>query len=410
MRFNKTTLAIFLGLTLCQGAAQAAPVLSLDNTQAERVAVNNNAWVEINTTTFENNIQTLKETLNKDTKICAILKGDAYGYGLGLLMPSIIKTGVPCVGITSNEEARIVRDSGFTGQLVRVRAAMADEIESTLSYDMEEMVGDLESAKAIDAVAKKHGKEIRVHLALNTGLMSRNGLEMKTEQGKQEALQIAKLPNLKLVGIMSHHALTDLNVIRESIKNFNEQTAWLIKEANLKRDEITLHASSSFASLSLPEAQFDMARVGSALYGILQDSHPEFKPLIQVKTRVASVKPYPKGNGVSYDNTHILKRDSILANLPVGFSDGFSTALSNKAYVLINGHRAPVVGRVSMNTVMIDVTDLPEVKSGDEVVILGKQGNEEITQADIQKWSGMHIVELTSIFGETNPKITVTGL
>ncbi|MCE1727335.1 alanine racemase, partial [Enterobacter hormaechei] len=102
--------------------------------------------------------------------------------------------------------------------------------------------------------------------------------------------------------------------------------------------------------LSLPEAQFDMARVGSALYGILTASHPEFKPLIEVKTRVASVKPYPKGNGVGYDNTHILKRDSKLANLPVGFSDGFSSALSNKAYVLINGHRAPVVGSVSMNT------------------------------------------------------------
>ncbi|PHM27423.1 alanine racemase [Xenorhabdus budapestensis] len=409
MRFNKTTLAIFLGLTLCQSAAQAAPVLSLDNTQAKRVAANNNAWVEINTTAFENNINTLEKNLNKDTKVCAILKGDAYGHGIGLLMPSIIKTGVPCVGITSNEEARIVRDNGFKSQLMRVRAATVNEIESTLGYDMEEIVGDLASAKAIDALAKKHGKEIRVHLVLNTGLMSRNGLEMKTEQGKQEALQIVQLPNLKLVGIMSHHALTDLNAIRNSIKNFNEQTAWLIKEANLKRDEITLHASSSFASLSIPEAQFDMVRVGSALYGMLSDSYPEYNHLMQVKTRVASVKPYPKGNGVSYDNTHILKRDSMLANLPVGFSDGFSSAMSNKAFVLINGHRAPVVGLVSMNTVMVDVTDLPDVKSGDEVVIFGKQGNEEITQSEIQQWSGMHIVELSSIWGETNPKIVVTG-
>ncbi|CDG95459.1 alanine racemase [Xenorhabdus bovienii] len=409
MRFNKITLAILLGLTLCQGTAQAAPALSLDNTQAEHVAATNNAWVEINTTTFENNIHTLQSKLTKDTKVCVVLKGDAYGHGIDLLMPSVIKTGMPCVGITSNEEARIVRESGFKGQLMRIRAAAATEIESTLGYDMEEMVGDLEHAKTIDALAKKHGKAIRVHLVLNTGRMSRNGLEMKTEQGKQEALKIAQLPNLKLVGMMSHYALKDLDAIREGVNDFKEQTAWLIKTANLKRNEITLHASSSYASIRVPEAQFDMVRVGSALYGVLTPEYPEFKPLIQVKTRVASVKPYPKGNGVSYDNTYILKRDSKLANLPVGFSDGFSSSLSNKAFVLINGHRAPVVGLVSMNTVMVDVTDLPDVKSGDEVVIFGKQGKEEITQSDIQKWGGMHIVEFSSIWGETNPRIAITG-
>lgn len=409
MRFNKTTLAIFLGLTLCQGVAQAAPVLSSDNAQAQKVAAHNNSWVEINPTIFENNIHTLQKKLNTGTKMCAILKGDAYGHGIDLLMPSIIKMGVNCVGITSNEEARIVRESGFKGQLLRVRTADVSEIESTLDYDMEEMVGDLEQAQAVDALAKKHGKQIRVHLALNTGLMSRNGLEMKTEQGKQEALKIVQLPNLKLTGIMSHHALTDLDAIRSSIKNFQEQTTWLIKTANLKRDEVTLHASSSFASMSIPEAQFDMVRVGSALYGILTTSHPEYKPLIEVKTRVASVKSYPKGNGVSYDNTHTLKRDSKLANLPVGFSDGLSSNMSNKAYVLINGHRAPIVGSISMNTAMVDVTDMPDVKAGDEVVIFGKQGNDEITQSDIQKWSGVHVVELSSIWGETNPKIVVTG-
>ncbi|WP_323867096.1 alanine racemase [Xenorhabdus szentirmaii] len=339
--------------------------------------------------------------------MCAVLKGDAYGHGIGLLMPSIIKTGVPCVGITSNEEARIVRESGFKGQLIRIRTADVSEIESTLGYDMEEIVGDLEQAQAVDALAKKHGKQLHVHLVLNSGLMSRNGLEMKTEQGKQDALKIIRLPNLKLVGMMSHHALTDLDAIRSSIKKFEEQTSWLIKTAKLNRKDITLHASSSFASMTIPEAQFDMVRIGSALYGALSDSHPEYKSLIELKTRVASVKTYPQGNGVSYDNTYFLKRDSKLANLPVGFSDGLTSSLSNKAYVLINGHRAPIIGRISMNTAMVDVTDLPEVKAGDEVVLFGKQGNNEITQSDIQKWSGMHIVELSSIWGETNPKITV---
>ncbi|MBS2634211.1 alanine racemase, partial [Salmonella enterica subsp. enterica serovar 1,4,[5],12:i:-] len=121
---------MLLGLSLFQGVSQAAPVLSLDNTHAESIAATNNAWVEINTTTFENNIHTLQKKLNNGTKMCAVLKGDAYGHGLGLLMPSIIKTGVPCVGITSNEEARIVRESGFKGQLLRVRTADIAEIES----------------------------------------------------------------------------------------------------------------------------------------------------------------------------------------------------------------------------------------------------------------------------------------
>ena len=407
MPFNRTVLALSLGLIFLQGQVQAAPPLSLNNGISEQTAQTSNAWVEINQAALDHNIQTLQAELGGKSKICAVLKADAYGHGIGLVMPSVIKAGVPCVAVASNEEARVVRASGFNGQLIRVRTASLGELEDALQYNVEELVGNLDFARQAAELAKKHGRPLAVHIGLNSSGMSRNGIEMNTEQGKQDAVAMTQVPNLQVVAIMTHFAVEDKDDVLEGLKAFNEQAAWLIDKAHLDRSKITLHAANSFATLEVPESRLDMVRPGGALFGDTVTTRPEYKRVMQFKSHVASVNSYPAGNTVGYDRTYTLGRDSKLANITVGYSDGYRRVFSNKGVVLINGHRVPVVGKVSMNTLMVDVTDAPDVKSGDEVVLFGKQAGAEVTQAEVEEINGALLADLYTIWGSANPKVLV---
>ena len=407
MPFNRTVLALSLGLIFLQGQVQAAPPLSLNNGISEQTAQTSNAWVEINQAALDHNIQTLQAELGGKSKICAVLKADAYGHGIGLVMSSVIKAGVPCVAVASNEEARVVRASGFKGQLIRVRTASLGELEDALQYNMEELVGNLDFARQAAELAKKHGRPLAVHIGLNSSGMSRNGIEMNTEQGKQDAVAMTQVPNLQVVAIMTHFAVEDKDDVLEGLKAFNEQAAWLIDKAHLDRSKITLHAANSFATLEVPESRLDMVRPGGALFGDTVTTRPEYKRVMQFKSHVASVNSYPAGNTVGYDRTYTLGRDSKLANITVGYSDGYRRVFSNKGVVLINGHRVPVVGKVSMNTLMVDVTDAPDVKSGDEVVLFGKQAGAEVTQAEVEEINGALLADLYTIWGSANPKVLV---
>lgn len=407
MPLTRTTLAVALSMVFMQTCGFAAPPLSMTDGVAQVSVQESNAWVEINKAAFERNIRTLQAALGNHSKICAILKADAYGHGIGLLMPSVIKMGVPCVGIASNDEARVVRASGFKGQLVRVRAASMGELEAALPYNMEELAGNLQLAQQADALAQKAGRPLVVHLTLNAGGMSRNGLDLATEQGRQEALAITQLPNLRVVAIMTHFAEEDAADVRKGLATFNQQADWLINEAKLDRKAITLHTANSFATLEVPESRLDMVRTGGLLFGDTVPTFTEYQRVMQFKTRVASVNSYPKGNTVGYDRTYTLTRDSKLANITVGYSDGYRRAFTNKGFVLINGQRVPVVGKVSMNTLMVDVTDVPTVKSGDEVVLFGKQGSAQITQAETEDINDALLADLYTVWGNSNPKVIV---
>jgi alanine racemase len=237
--------------------------------------------------------------------------------------------------------------------------------------------------------------------------MSRNGIELKTDAGKAEALALLGLPNLRIVGIMTHFPVEEVADVRVGLTAFNNESAWVIGEGHLDRSKLLLHTANSFTTLEVPEARLDLVRPGGALYGDTVSSHTEYQRVLSFKSRVAAVEAYPKGNTVCYDRTFTLPRDSRLANIPVGYSDGYRRVFSNKAHVLIHGHRCPIVGRVTMNTVMADVTDLPDVQVGDEVVLYGKQGSAEITQTELEDISGTILVELYTLWGEVNPRILV---
>lgn len=406
-RHTLSHLTLALALIACTRGSLAAPLLDTHTADpaVAASATESNAWLEINQAAFENNISRLQKLVDGKSKICAVMKADAYGTGLALLAPSAIKMGIECIGITSNEEARVAREQGFKGRLMRLRTATLSEVEGGLAYNLDEMVGNLTVARQLDALAHARGKKLRVHLALNSAGMGRNGLEMSTEQGKQDAQAVVALANLELVGIMTHFPVEERDDVLKGLAQFKAQSAWLIKASKLDRSKLLLHCANTFATLEVPEAWMDMVRPGAALYGYPVGGHQEFERVMQFKSRVAAVNPYPAGSGISYDHIFTLKRDSLVANIPAGYSDGYRRAFSNKASVLINGKRAPVIGKVTMNTMMVDVTDVPGVKPGDEVVLYGKQGSDEITQAELETFNGALLADLYTVWGNSNPKV-----
>jgi len=386
--------------------APAAPLLGLPG---QRKTGAFNAWIEIDPAVFESNLRLVEAALVGEPKICAVMKADAYGVGIDLVMPSVIKARIPYVGIASTEEARMVRACGYKGRVMRVRAATLDEVHDALRYKVEELAGNLVQARAMGDSARKRGRTLRVHLALNSAGMSRNGIEMETEQGRQDAEALTKIEGLQIVGLMTHFPTEDRADILHGVDAFKAQAAWLFAHTALRREDVLLHAANSYAVQHIPEAHLDMVRPGGALYGYGGTPKPPFAHVASFKSRVASVQAYPAGDTVSYDRTCVLKRDSLLANIPVGYSDGYRRAYSNKGSMLIRGKRAPVMGNVTMNTTMVDVTDIPGVQAGDEVVLFGKQGDAEITLAEVEQITGVILADQYTVWGTSNPKILRRG-
>jgi alanine racemase len=280
-------------------------------------------------------------------------------------------------------------------------------MEAALPFDIEELVGNRAVAEAMAGLARRHGRRIRYHLALNSAGMSRNGIELATPEGRRDTLALLQLTDLHLVGIMTHFPVEDAAEMRRGLAGFNADVAWVIREGGLNRATLLVHAANSFATLEMPESRLDLVRVGGALYGDTIPERTEYVRVMAFKSRVAAVNHYPAGNTVSYDRTFTLKRDSRLANLPVGYSDGYRRVFSNQGHVLIRGRRCPIVGRVTMNTIMVDVTDIPEVAAGDEAVLFGRQGDAAVTQAELEKSAGTILVDLYTVWGNSNPKILV---
>ena len=256
---------------------------------------------------------------------------------------------------------------------------------------------DFNEAKKINAVAKKQKISMPVHIKVDTG-MGRVG--MVHDRALNEISKISTLSNLKPDGIMSHFSDADLQD-----KNFAilQQDIFRNLISALKKDGITfkfIHMANSAAVLTMPDAHFNMVRPGIMLYGYGCCEKEDLMPVMTLKSKIILLKKVSKGTSISYGRTFITKRKSTIATIPVGYADGYNRKLSNNGEVLIKGKRAPVAGRVCMDTIMADVTDIPDVTYRSEVVLIGRQGNEQITADDIAEKIGTIPYEiLTSVGG-----------
>lgn len=399
-------LPLFVAATACQQPTNTNNIsIATPAAQVQPVVVNN-SWIEISESALDFNIKKVQSLLGDKSSMCAVLKGDAYGHDLSLVTPVMIANNVQCIGVTNNQELKTVRDLGFKGRLMRVRSATEKEMAQATQYQTEELIGNLEMAQRLNAIAKQQNKVIPIHLALNSAGMSRNGLEVSTPAGLNEAKLISQLPQLKIVGIMSHYPEEDEAQIRKDLAKFNKESQQVLIATGLKREDVTLHVANTYATITVPESWLDMVRVGGIFYGDTVATN-DYKRVMTLKSNIASVNHYPKGNTVGYDRTFTLKRDSVLANIPVGYADGYRRVFSNTGHALINGQKVPVLGKTSMNTVMVDVTDLKQVRPGDEVVFFGKQGNAEVTAEEVEDISGALFTEMSILWGATNKRILV---
>ncbi|PAF47064.1 alanine racemase [Helicobacter sp. 12S02634-8] len=388
-------------MALCIGSlALSAPVLNYPYAVTRS---NVNAYLEIDPQILKNNIQIIKKTLDGKSKICAVLKANAYGSSIQNILSILTEEKIPCIAITSNEEIKKLRHLKYNGQILRIRTATMGEIKDAIPYRVTETLGNLTQAQALNALAQKEHKTLPIHINLNSAGMDRNGVDMSSKEGKDIAVKIATLPHLKVEGIMTHFPMEDIPSIQAGLAQFKKDSAYLIKAAHLNAKNITLHTANSIATIEVPASRLDMVRPGMLIYGDKAFEKYGIKQSMRFISAVAAINTYPKGSKVGYDGTYTLSRDSRLANIPIGYSDGYPRSLSNKGQVLINGHKVPIVGRISMNTFMVDVTDFPDIKANNPVVLFGKQCGNEITEEDIAQNTQTIFAETMVIWGNSNP-------
>jgi alanine racemase len=350
---------------------------------------------------FFGNIQYLRQ-LVAPSKLCVVMKANAYGHGLEALAPVAVEAGADLLGICTNPEAETIRRIGLNVPLLRLRMALEAEMEESLrELDVQEQVGSWEAAAYLSAAGVRRGRPVEVHLDIDTG-MGRSGF---FPEQIDTIRRVTSLPGLSIAGVMSHFPTADSSNLAQTRAQIDLMERFC---AELKLPENALvHTHNSAATVRLTAQRRAMVRIGAACYGVRTSREfqnpAELKPVMSCRTWVAQVRHVPKGRTVGYGGLFTTARDSRIAALPVGFGEGYPRALFNKGIVLIRGKRCPVIGRVSLNVLTIDVTDLDsEVRPGDEAVLIGSQGTEEITFEEMaDKFSSVH-TEIHLMAGSLN--------
>ena len=306
------------------------------------------------------------------------------------------------------EEGVILRNHGITKPILVLGYVFPDEYEVLLLNQLRPAVFTLEMAEELSKEAGRLGVECPVHLKIDTG-MNRIGMKV-TEESAELVEQIAKLPHMILEGIFTHFARADekdKTAAYEQLRLFQQMIAMLEERG------ITIpyhHCSNSAGIVEMKEANMDIVRAGITLYGLwpsdeVDKSKISLKPVLSLKSHVAYVKTLEPGESISYGGTYVTTGTEKIATIPVGYGDGYSRGLSNQGYVLIHGKKAPIRGRVCMDQFMVDVTDIPDVKIGDEVTLIGKDGAEEITMEEIGAVSGRFNYEFACDLGKRIPRV-----
>jgi len=352
------------------------------------------AYAEISLKALSLNLEAARKK-TRSTHVMAVVKADAYGHGAVTVSKHLLSKGASSLGVAFTSEAITLRESGITSPIIIFFDR--NNITEYLDYGLTPVVFDFNSARALSREAYKRNTQIPIHIKIDTG-MGRVGFTL--DKAEAEISKIAALENIKLEGLMSHFSEADLQD-----KEFaNQQVAAFIAIIDsLKKRKIHFnyhHMANSAAVLTLPDAYFNMVRPGIMLYGYAFPNVKGLKPALSLKSKIVLLKKVQKGTPISYGRTFITKRKSTIATIPVGYADGYNRKLSNQGEVLINGKRAPVAGRVCMDTIMVDVTNIPDVTYTSEVVLIGSQGKDKITACDIADKTGTIPYEVLTSIGQ----------
>jgi|TARA_B110001454_G_scaffold125512_1_gene117114 alanine racemase len=345
---------------------------------------------EIDLTAFRHNLQNLRKYLDPQTRIMAVVKADAYGHGAVPCARIAVESGAAnYLGAGVIEEGIELRENGLNAPILILGSIFPDEAEDLVRHNLATILCTQPLAQALSKEAEKQDKTVSVHIKVDTGM---NRLGISPENLPALLDQVRNLKNLKIEAVSTHFSSADdedLSVTQAQLEKF--QTALTILQKEGVHTPI-VHCANTSALFKFPESHFNMVRPGLILYGVLpspslrpvidQGENP-FQPVMQWKSQIILLKPIAKNQPVSYSGSFTTQRDSLIATLPIGYADGLHRMLSNKMDVLIRGRRAPQVGNICMDMILIDVTDIPDVQAGDEVVIFGRQGDEMISVEEL---------------------------
>lgn len=329
---------------------------------------------------IRHNIIEIKKNVRSDAGVMAVVKADAYGHG-AVPVAEAVSDLVDAYGVAMIEEAVELRQSGIDKMILILGYTPESCYEEVVKYQISQTVYTYEMAKGLNDVAASLGKQVRIHIKLDTG-MGRIGF-FPTQESIQEVEKIASLSHLVIEGIFTHFARADeasLEPVKEPYQVFLD----FVTELEQRGIHIPLkHASNSAAAIDFSEAALDMIRYGISMYGLYPSDDVNrdvvrLRPAMEWKAVVSFVKEVPAGTSISYGGTFTADRVMVVATVPVGYADGMKRDLSGKGKVLIRGCEAPILGRICMDQFMIDVTGIPGVKAGDEVTIFGRDGEKSI--------------------------------
>ena len=363
------------------------------------------AFVEIDLGAIRHNLHKIEAIAGNNVKILGVVKKDAYGHGAEQVSRTLLEEGVEYLGVASLDEARELRKKAIKSKIIVLGAILPQEAEGVIKFDVIQAVSDMEIAKALSKLGQAGHRHIKVHIKIDTG-MGRLGFWHGEAVGFVK--KIFSLQNIIIDGIFTHFpsAEDDLAFTRRQIKDFNS----LVEELERCNIHIPIkHASNSMALVNFKESHMNMVRPGIIMYGLCPRNdlikRLELKPAFKLKTKITHLKRLSKGRSVSYGRTYIAKRNTVIAAIPVGYGDGYSRHLSNRADVLIRGRRVPIAGRICMDMTMIDVGSLANVKVGDDVVLVGVQGKEAVTIEELAGLIGTIPYEVVCNIGARLPHI-----
>ena len=329
------------------------------------------------------------------------VKANAYGHGAGIIGKALWDMGIRDFCVASAQEGAELRESGITGQILILGYTPACQFEELKRYELTQTAVDYEYAKELNAF----GEILPVHVGIDTG-MHRLG---ERSDSRENIFKIWELENLEVTGVFSHLCVSDGNSARERSYTMEQihHFEYVVEELHRKGfHHFKCHLQGSYGILNYSQCCFDYARAGIALYGIYSaksdraNAAVDLRPVLSLKTRVESVKMLYHGEGAGYGLTYSARGNRKIAVLSIGYADGVPRELSNCGYVLCNGGTAPVIGRICMDQMLVDVTDIPRVKAGDEAVLIGKSGDLEIQAEEMAQWAGTISNEIVSRLGE----------
>ena len=349
------------------------------------------AWAEVDLSALRENLTWIRHRVGPTSKIMTVVKADAYGHGLKPIAALLMQSGTDIFGVANLVEAHVIRSVGKGWPILMLGACVPDEFEFAVRDGVMVTLSTFNEAQQLAAVARKLNKPGLAHLKIDTG-MARLGVP--AEQAALLCEQIERLPGVSLQGIYTHFSSVedDARYTRHQQRRFAEA----LQAITEKRTIPYIHANNSGGLLLEPGCVYNTVRPGLLVYGILPNGRRRielslagnFRPALSWKCRVSLVKEVRPGTALSYGRSFVAKRKMRVATLTAGYGDGYLRAGSNRSQVLIRGRLCRIVGRITMDQMLADVSRVPDVTSGDEVVLIGRQGNAQVRANDLAEWFG----------------------